>query len=79
MLSPKPELERLLKDDPELYRRIWKALNSIAPLVLVGEGRVYGGGLYKLEPGELLNIPADTVLSVLQSTFRRYTEQMKLF
>jgi adenine-specific DNA-methyltransferase len=79
MLSPKPELERLLKDDAELYRRIWKALNSIAPEVLMGEGRVYGGGLYKLEPKELTNIPADAVLSVLPSIFSTYTEQMKLF
>ena len=54
-------------------------LSDIAPEVLMGEGRVYGGGLYKLEPGELLNIPADTVLSVLPSMFRSYTEQMKLF
>lgn len=79
MLSPKPELQRVLKDDPELYRRIWKALNSIAPEVLIGEGRVYGGGLYKLEPGELVNIPADALLSVLPPAFRIYTEQMKLF
>ncbi len=79
MLSPKPELQRVLKDDPELYRSIWKALNSIAPEVLIGEGRVYGGGLYKLEPGELVNIPADALLSVLPPAFRIYTEQMKLF
>lgn len=79
MLSPKPELERLLKDDLELYHHIWQALKSIAPEVLIGEGRVYGGGLYKLEPGELANVPADAVLSVLPSTFRSYTEQMKLF
>ncbi len=79
ILSPKPELAKVLKDGPELSRHIWEALNDITPEVLIGEGRVYGGGLYKLEPGELLNIPADTVLSVLPSMFRRYTEQMKLF
>ena len=79
MLFPKPELAKLLKDEPELYRNIWQALKSIAPEVLIGEGRVYGGGLYKLEPGELMNTPADAVLSVLPSSFSIYTEQMKLF
>ncbi len=79
MLTPKSGLEKALKDDPVIYRHIWEALTSITPDVLMGEGRVYGGGLYKLEPGELLNIPADTVLTVLPSMFRTYTEQMKLF
>jgi adenine-specific DNA-methyltransferase len=79
MLSPKPVLAKLLRDDPELYRPIWQALKRIAPEVLIGEGRVYGGGLYKLEPGELMNAPADTVLEVLPSTYHTYTEQMTLF
>lgn len=79
MLSPKPVLAKLLQNDPELYRHIWNALKSIAPDVLIGEGRVYGGGLYKLEPGELMNAPAENVLEVLPSIFRTYTEQMRLF
>jgi adenine-specific DNA-methyltransferase len=79
MLSPKPVLAKLLQNDPDLYRHIWDALKNIAPEVLIGEGRVYGGGLYKLEPGELMNTPADNVLEVLPSTFRIYTEQMRLF
>ena len=79
MLSPKPVLAKLLRDDPELYRYIWNALKCITPEALIGEGRVYGGGLYKLEPGELMNAPADTVLEILPSTFHTYTEQMKLF
>ena len=79
MLSPKPVLAKLLQNDPELYRHIWNTLKHIAPEVLIGEGRVYGGGLYKLEPGELMNAPADTILEILPSTFHTYTEQMKLF
>ena len=79
MLSPKPALAKLLQHDPEFYRHIWQALKRIAPDVLIGEGRVYGGGLYKLEPGELMNTPADTVVEILPPTFHTYTEQMSLF
>jgi adenine-specific DNA-methyltransferase len=79
ILYPKPALERALKDDSQLEYRLWKALNNITPEVLMKEGRVYGGGLYKLEPGELGNIPADEVLTVLPETFSKYNEQMRLF
>jgi hypothetical protein len=79
MLTPKPVLAKLLQNDPELYRHIWNALKNIAPEALIGEGRVYGGGLYKLEPGELLNAPADRLLEILPPAFHTYAEQMKLF
>jgi adenine-specific DNA-methyltransferase len=79
MLYPKPALERAIKDNPLLSYRIWKALNSITSESLMKEGRVYGGGLYKLEPNELGNIPADEVLGVLPGAFSKYSEQMRLF
>jgi hypothetical protein len=55
MLYPKPALEKTLKDKPELLKEIWQALNQISNETLMGEGRVYGGGLHKLEPKELGN------------------------
>lgn len=67
MLYPKPELEQALATDPSLKRRVWAALQEIAPQVLTQNGRVYGGGLHKLEPRELANAPARTVRSVLNS------------
>jgi hypothetical protein len=79
LLYPKPFLKNALLRDPELVRSIWQRLNQISPEVLLGEGRVYGGGLYKLEPRELANIPADQLLDFVPEEMRRIPKQLKLF
>ncbi|MHC5731479.1 MAG: SAM-dependent DNA methyltransferase, partial [Nostoc sp.] len=53
MLYPKPVLTQALSQNPEKIKQVWQALNEISDEMLMGEGRVYGGGLYKLEPKEL--------------------------
>lgn len=53
MLYPKPALAAAMAEDPEVITRIWRHLNGLPPEALVREGRVYGGGLFKLEPAEL--------------------------
>jgi hypothetical protein len=53
MLYPKPVLEKALSHKPERLKQVWQALNQISDETLMGEGRVYGGGLHKLEPKEL--------------------------
>jgi len=58
-------LAQQLKDDPKSLRVVWQALNEIPAETLIGEGRVYGGGLHKIEPGELANAPADSVIAIL--------------
>jgi len=65
MLYPRRALRRALECNFNLQEDIWHALNRISSHVLIEEGRVYGGGLYKLEPKELGNVPADKVLAVL--------------
>ena len=65
MLYPKRSLNTAMSQDAALKRRLWKALNNIRPQVMLGEGRVYGGGLYKLEPKELGNIPATAIAALL--------------
>jgi adenine-specific DNA-methyltransferase len=65
LLYPKPLLARALANKPELHRKIWEFLNSIDASTLLGEGRVYGGGLYKMEPRELANVPADAISGLL--------------
>lgn len=52
-LYPKRELARQLDEDKDLKRHIWQLLTNIPAETLIGEGRVYGDGLYKLEPKEL--------------------------
>ena len=53
MLHPKPALSERLLEDPDLIERLWAALNALPAEALTHEARVYGGGLYKLEPKEL--------------------------
>ena len=51
----KPLLDKLIKS-PELKREVWEMLNEMTTDSLRKEGRIYGGGLQKIEPKELLNI-----------------------
>ena len=56
MLYPTPFLQARLKTTPDLLRHVWRQLNQISINDLTSEGRVYGGGLHKLEPKELGNV-----------------------
>jgi adenine-specific DNA-methyltransferase len=80
MLYPKPILAACLNQNRQMYRAIWKALSSITVERLLGEGRVYGGGLHKLEPKELANVPADFILkSVPRAPEMELYRQRELF
>ena len=59
LLYPKPIVVGQAKRNPETLRRAWEFMNGIDVDELLGHGRVYGGGLHKLEPRELRNVPAD--------------------
>ncbi len=79
LLYPKAELGQALKEKPELTRMIWRWLNELSPKVVLGESRVYGGGLHKLEPRELGNIPADGLARMLGMSFDKRSEQLHFF
>lgn len=79
LLYPKPVLRNLLEKDPNLIRKVWEILKGIDPEKLLGEGRVYGGGLYKLEPKELANAPLGSLAGILPEGLPKNPSQRSLF
>jgi hypothetical protein len=65
LLYPKPVLTRAMALDRTLIRCVWQVLNGLSPDALLGEGRVYGGGLHKLEPKELANVDATAIAGLI--------------
>lgn len=70
MLYPKGPLLKALTSDPTLAGRVFEALQNITPAQLLSEGRVYGGGLHKVEPKELAQIPAEPILKAIHGAVR---------
>lgn len=61
LLYPRPALARALRRNPLLSGVVFQALNQVEGESLIGEARVYGGGLHKLEPSELAALPAEQI------------------
>jgi len=78
LLYPKPALARMLRDKPELLKPVWEALNEIPRDALLDVGRVYGGGLHKMEPKELAQAPADAILRILPEAASPRGKQLSL-
>ncbi len=79
LLYPKLELANAIGNNTKLALQIWEFLNGIDSATLLGEGRVYGGGLYKLEPKELANVPAQAIADMLPIIVNRPAKQRELF
>ena len=80
LLYPKPPVERFLQDNPDLKRQVWEFLNQICPKTMISQGRVYGGGLHKLEPKELGNVPTGLLQDLLPNAgSSRRLKQLGLF
>ena len=65
LLYPKSVLARAIDRDQSILRRVWEALNNLSPKAILREGRVYGGGLHKLEPNELGNVDATPIIKAI--------------
>lgn len=79
-LYPTRALVRELDREPGLLRKIWVALNNLPTDILLCEGRVYGGGLHKIEPRELSNVPATFMQDLLpRASITKKEEQIDLF
>lgn len=66
VLYPKPFFAKKLSTNPALFKKVLNALNNIASEAMLDEGRVYGGGLHKLEPRELSKVPAGDMWQLLE-------------
>lgn len=76
MLYPSPLLMDKLRANPAMLRTLWHALNAIDRTVLLDNGRVYGGGMHKLEPRELAAVPADELAALIGLDKKRPEEQL---
>jgi hypothetical protein len=71
MLYPRAGLAAILRLRPELGADILDTLRCITGDELRGEGRVYGGGLHKIEPSELARISAAPLAAQYPDAFVR--------
>lgn len=76
LLYAKPELQSALDAKPALKAEVWRILNDIPLETLVLGGRVYGGGLHKLEPKELAGVNADELAELVKSQPRATKRSM---
>ena len=79
MLYPNDAVAKSFTASSHLKRQVWELLNGIGDKELLGEGRVYGGGLHKLEPRELGRVPAVSLANLLFSRAAEGRRQLKLF
>ncbi|MBW1601428.1 Lsr2 family protein [Streptomyces sp. JJ66] len=64
MLYPIGPLKEYLAKSPSSIQQVHSALLALTADDLRGGGRVYGGGLHKMEPKELAALPADTIAAL---------------
>jgi adenine-specific DNA-methyltransferase len=58
MVYPINDLARMLRDHADRAADVFDLLRQVTGHELRGEGRVYGGGLHKIEPNELARVSA---------------------
>ncbi len=77
MLYPKDGLARILRDHSDLAAEVFALLRKVTAHELRSEGRVYGGGLNKIEPNELGRVSAVEFIErwpELRSVLKRQAE-----
>lgn len=66
LLYPQDSISRILNGNDALVYTIWEHLNMISEDELYSNGRIYGGGMQKLEPKELQNVDISSLYPVLK-------------
>ncbi len=72
MLYPRKALDRLVTEQPDALERVFALLKEIRSEDLFINGRVYGGGLHKIEPKEFLNVRLSSFPSWLEAVVHEY-------
>lgn len=68
LLYPKDFVAHQVAENAE---RVFTVLRAIEPGHFLSEGRVYGGGLHKMEPAELMRLPAGEIATLLDLELHR--------
>lgn len=71
ILYPKPHLGYEIEQNPDLNERLLEALNRITGKTMLDEGRMYGGGMHKIEPKELANVPAMEISAIFEKSLNK--------
>jgi hypothetical protein len=79
MLYPQNSLAAMLRRHPDRAQAVHALLGQVTGHELRGEGRVYGGGLNKIEPSELARISAVTFVELWPELRAEVQSQGKLF
>ena len=79
MLYPQNGLEAMLRRHPERAEAVHTLLGQVTGHELRGEGRVYGGGLNKIEPSELARICATSFVELWPELKSDVQRQRNLF
>lgn len=77
LLYPKADLGHALQRDPSLYKVLFEYLRSIEADAFLQQGRVYGGGLHKMEPREMERVPVQNLANLL-APFGVYKRQVQM-
>ena len=79
MLYPQNSLAAMLRRHPDRAEAVHALLGQVTGHELRGEGRVYGGGLNKIEPSELARISATSFVELWPEIRSDVQPQGKLF
>ena len=71
LLYPKPWLMDVLKGNESLCRKLLSALNDSAEKIIAQQTRIYSGGLQKIEPNELKNLPISMLPNEIVEAYKQ--------
>lgn len=74
-LYPLPRLRESMETDRSLIDDIWRHLTCLDADAMIKQGRVYGGGLHKIEPAELARVQIEPLPSDLHKRLAGWVDQ----